>query len=141
VDDSRFDSAARSLASGGSRRSVLKVMLGLGAGAVAGGLVTGNDASAARRGFAGPFFLPKCEPQCDGSSCGGDGCGGTCVCSIGCDCLADDLPDAPPGTPRICVENTIWTPGAPCTDPAFACDPNSAWPTCEPVTGACILAC
>ena len=20
-------------------------------------------------------------------------------------------------------------------------DPNSAWPTCEPVTGACILAC
>jgi hypothetical protein len=140
MDDRRFDSIARSLASGASRRQVLKGALGLGAGAAT--LVLTNDADAARRGYPGlPWVSPPCRPSCDGSTCGDDGCGGLCACGIGCTCLADDLPDPPPDTPRICAENTIWTPGEPCTDPQFACDPNSAWPTCEPVTGACILAC
>jgi hypothetical protein len=142
VDDHRFDSVARSLAEGANRRTVLKAMLGLGAGALTGAVVTANDADAARRGFPGPHLFPICTPQCDGTTCGDDGCGGSCSCASGCgNCLPEDLPDAPPGTPRICVVNFFWTPGEPCTDPAFACDPNSAWPTCEPVSGACILAC
>jgi hypothetical protein len=138
VDDRRFDSLVRSLAVGGSRRQVLKAVLGLGAGATVGALAMVDEADAARRGFSGPRIFP-CVPQCDGSSCGDDGCGGRCSCATGCDCLADDLQND--AFPRICVGNLYYDPSELCTDSQFACDPNSAFPICEPVSGACISAC
>jgi hypothetical protein len=138
VNDRRFDSLVRSLASGASRRQVLKGSLGLGAGAATGAFVMLEDAEAARRGYPGPRFFP-CVPQCDGMTCGDDGCGGTCSCDGGCSCLAEDLEN--PLLPRICVDNLYYDPNELCTDPAFACDPNGAFPICEPVSGACISAC
>jgi len=140
MDDQRFDSLVRSFASGANRRQILKGVLGLGAGVAGAALTAMDDADAARRGFPGPRIFP-CEPQCDGTSCGSNGCGGSCSCSLGCDCLADTLPDAPPETPRICVANIEWDPNAPCTLPEAACDPNGAFPTCEPVSGACVELC
>lgn len=140
MDDQRFDTFVRALASGSNRRQIMKGVFGLGAGAVVGALVATNEADAARRGFPGPRIFP-CEPQCDGTTCGSDGCGGTCSCGIDCSCLAAVLPDAPPGTPRICVANIEWDPNAPCTIPEAACDPNSAFPTCEPISGACVELC
>ena len=79
MDDRRFDSLARSLAAGRSRREVIKGMLGLGGAAVAGIALASDDAQAARRGFSGPTLpTPTCVPQCAGAVCGGDGCGGAC---------------------------------------------------------------
>jgi hypothetical protein len=54
MDDKRFDSIARQLGSGSSRRSVLKGLLGVG-GVAAAGLVVHGQTDAARRGFTGPF--------------------------------------------------------------------------------------
>ena len=87
MDDQRFDSLVRSLASGGSRRQVLKGMLGIGV--VLGGAAATQGADAARRGFAGPTFptLTPCQPVCVGSTCGRNGCGGTCSCGDGRSCI------------------------------------------------------
>ncbi len=49
IDDRRFDSLAKSLAAGKSRRSVLKGLLGLGGAAVVGGTLSGQETDAARR--------------------------------------------------------------------------------------------
>lgn len=78
MDDRRFDSLARSLADGPSRRTLLKSMLGIAGAAIAGSAMTSNDAQAARRGFSGPKVPTPCVPNCAGSQCGSDGCGGTC---------------------------------------------------------------
>jgi hypothetical protein len=51
MDDRRFDALAKRL--GGSRRSLLKTMVGLG-GAAAAARLGANEADAARRGYAGP---------------------------------------------------------------------------------------
>jgi hypothetical protein len=84
MDDRRFDSLVRSLASGGSRRTLFKGFLGLGGAVVVGAAVSGHDAQAARRGFSGPKLPQPCVPTCDGATCGGsDGCGGTCGCGDG----------------------------------------------------------
>ena len=88
MDDHRFDSLARSLAAGSSRRTVLKGMLGIGGAAVAGISMARDDVQAARRGFSGPRFPTPCVPQCAGAFCGGDGCGGTCGdCVVGSVCF------------------------------------------------------
>jgi hypothetical protein len=91
VEDRRFDAIARSLASGTSRRQVLKGLLGLGAGTVA---VTSaaSVTDAARRGYPGPSFPAppgdSCTPHCPENYCGGDGCGGQCSCWAGWNCMA-----------------------------------------------------
>lgn len=53
MDDRRFDSIARSLASGTNRRQILKGLLGLGAGSIV-ATVTVTETDAARRGYSGP---------------------------------------------------------------------------------------
>lgn len=83
MDDRSFDTLAKGLAQGRSRRSLLKGLLGLGSAAVAGSIaVSGTDA--ARRGYAGP--LPKSTvvpgPQtCDPQTCYGchECVGGVCT--------------------------------------------------------------
>jgi len=71
MDDKRFDSIARQLGSGSSRRAVLKGLLGVGAVAAV-GLTVHGQTDAARRGFTGPFGptpvpTPTCAP--DGDPC------------------------------------------------------------------------
>ncbi len=52
MDDRRFDSLTRALAKGGSRRTLLKGLLGLGAATASAAVV--QDTEAARRGYPGP---------------------------------------------------------------------------------------
>jgi hypothetical protein len=63
MEDKRFDSIARQLGSGSSRRSVLKGLLGIG-GVATVGLIDHGQTEAARRGYAGPFGppTPTCTP-------------------------------------------------------------------------------
>jgi len=56
MEDRRFDRITRSMATSRTRRDVLKGLLGIGAGAVAAGVVLGQRTEAARRGFTGPTF-------------------------------------------------------------------------------------
>lgn len=74
MDDRRFDALVRSLAFRGSRRRVLKGLLGLGGAAVAGGAVV--DVDAVRR----PAVTPTPVPKCPGSQTWN---GTTCVCGAG----------------------------------------------------------
>lgn len=68
-----FDDLAKSLASGRSRRSLLKGLLGLG-GAAATGSLLDSSADAARRGYSGPFSTPTVvpgPPACTDQNCYG----------------------------------------------------------------------
>ncbi len=87
MDDRRFDALVRTMASGSSRRQMVKGLLGLGA--VVGAAALTQDAEAARRGFSGPKLPtpPPCVPVCTEGICGGpDGCGGACGCGDGWYC-------------------------------------------------------
>lgn len=71
MDDRRFDTIARQLGAGSSRRSVFKGLLGIG-GVAAVGMAMHGQTEAARRGFSGPFAptpvpTPTCAP--DGDLC------------------------------------------------------------------------
>ena len=71
MDDREFDTFARSLAFGRTRRGVLKGLLGIGAAALTGGVMFGQGAEAARRGFSGPIlptFTP-CRRDSQGRCC------------------------------------------------------------------------
>ncbi len=63
MDDRKFDSLVKSFASGTSRRSLLKGMLGLGGAALTGSVVLDGDSEAARR----PTPTPK-PIQCPGQA-------------------------------------------------------------------------
>ena len=97
MDDRRFDSLAKSLASGASRRSVLKGILGLGGAALAGGMLMDGEAEAARRGPKSPK-----PPTCPGQQSWNDT---RCVCPDG---LSQCNPN---GGPDCC--NSGVTPGSP----------------------------
>jgi hypothetical protein len=71
MDDRRFDGLTRALATGRNRREVMKGLLGIGAGAVAGGALFGQGTEAARRGFSGPVFptFTPCQRDINGVCC------------------------------------------------------------------------
>ena len=91
----RFDELTRDLASGYSRRAVMRGLLGLGGAAFAGGALAGS-ADAARRGFSGPK-LPT-PPPCTGGLCGDP-----------CDACAEN---------QACFENECFTR---CAQPSLEC--------------------
>ena len=103
MDDRRFDSFARSLASGASRRSVLKGLLGLGGAAATGGMLRSDAAEAARR----PTPTPK-PVTCPGRQTWN---GSQCVCpgnapyKCGPDCCTGDANDPPSPTHSECCDN------------------------------------
>jgi len=82
MDDHRFDQFTRTFARSGSRRTLLKSLLGLGGVAGAGAAL--HDAEAARRGYSGPPIPPRatatptptaltgCRAICLGECCSGD---------------------------------------------------------------------
>ena len=97
MEDLRFDALTRALATGRSRRQVLRALIGVGAFASGGALT--HDADAARRGYSGPGKPPvigPCQPFCPPGACGmSDGCRGTCSCSTaGESCILQNC--APP---------------------------------------------
>ena len=85
MDDQRFDSITRKLASGTSRRAALKGLLGIGGVAVA-GLAGSGQTDAARRGFSGPSFSLTPTPICvaNGNTCPEDPADPSLCCSGYC---------------------------------------------------------
>lgn len=107
MDDRRFDALTRALGQGGSRRTLLKGLLGLGGVATAGAVL--RDTEAARRGQSGPPTagpqptlapqptapapLPSATtvPRCPGNQ---TPCGADCCCPAGnTKCGPDCCPD------------------------------------------------
>ena len=97
MDDRRFDQLVKAVASGASRRSVLKGMLGLGGAALVGSAVLEPAADAARR----PTPTPK-PPSCPGQQ---TPVGGQCICQVpkapgpykcGPDCCTGQVTDTYP---------------------------------------------
>jgi hypothetical protein len=130
MENRRFDALTRSLAAGGSRRAVLKGLLGIGAAAVGGGALAG-DVDAARRGFAGPR-LPLGRPCTNGCPPNHTCIDGLCFdpC-IGCACGACTLV---PGRGSFCSNDVYATSGS-CAgncDAGYACDgANLCMKPCE----------
>jgi hypothetical protein len=95
MDDRRFDSFVKTVATRSNRRRLLTGMLGLGAGAVVASIAT-DSTEAARRGFAGPT-LPTPPAMCtsDGDPCsdGSECCSHCCVSGGGAPfvCVAEDI--------------------------------------------------
>jgi hypothetical protein len=91
MDERKFDTIARTLASGTSRRKMLKGMLGVGGMAIAAAGL--QDANAARRGFTGPTFpRPEpTEPPCiNPNVCAVSGCCAGFICCNGQECIPED---------------------------------------------------
>jgi hypothetical protein len=139
MEERRFDAITRLLGQGGSRRTLLKGLVGLGGATAAGAAL--RDTEAARRGYAGPRFPTvqptPCVPQCDGTTCGSDGCGGTCTCpDISCTCLADQgIPNASP----ICVSQ--WSTGDFRCSPEVDCSDYGPDAWCDIPSGHCWVGC
>lgn len=103
MDANRFDKLTRQLASGSSRRSVLKGLLGIG-GAAAVSTVSVEHSSARRRGGSNTPTTPPPEPTttpappvCNGTQCGLDCCefdeqccDGEC-CPSGFTCVGEEF--------------------------------------------------
>jgi hypothetical protein len=106
MDDRDFDRFSRSLASGRSRRALLKGALGLGAAALTGVAWSQRGTEAARRGFSGPTF-PTWTP---------------CLRDAHGECCASGVFE--PG--EICCANGM------IDSLGYCCDPNSggAWTGC-----------
>ena len=103
MDDRRFDSLAKAVASGASRRSVLKGILGLGGAALAGGVLLDGDTDAARR----PTPTPK-PVKCPGNQVPVGGvctCPGTAPYKCGPACCTGQPGDAPSPTHTECCDN------------------------------------
>lgn len=86
MEDRRFDSLTKSVATRTNRRSLLAGILGIGAGVTA-AAVASDSAEAARRGFSGPklpWLTPPSTCLAEGSSCGEDTqCCSRCCVSAG----------------------------------------------------------
>jgi hypothetical protein len=153
MDDRRFDSLVRQLASGATRRRMLKGLLGLGVTAAVGNAVV-EDADAARRGYSGPQ-LPSpptgpCTPSCPAHYCGDDGCGNQCPCEAGWSCISSngtcgrqcsskaDCPASSCGPSTFCYQGICYDPG----HIAGSCvSSNEECPAGFVCSVACIAAC
>jgi hypothetical protein len=94
MDDRRFDAFTRTLGSGASRRTLLRGLIGLGAGAATAPIAT-SGVHAARRGSSGPTLpsgptpIPTPPPCAEvGEACGDGCCSGNCCDGV---CLAEGV--------------------------------------------------
>ncbi len=138
MDDRRFDWLAKGMAQGRSRRSLLKVALGLGAGVTAGTPAL-QSTEAARRGFSGPTFPSPTPVPPVGCAEGSSPCGSECcpdndsmccgsTCCYGA-CYGNNLCCA---SPRVfCgLSSTCCEPGAKCCDNGGECYDTSKGECC-----------
>jgi hypothetical protein len=103
VDDRRFDSLAKSLAAGKSRRSVLKGLFGLGGAALIGGTLLEGETDAARR----PTPTPK-PIKCPGNQTPVNGvctCPDTAPYACGPACCTGEAGDPPSPPHTECCDN------------------------------------
>jgi len=155
MDDRRFDSLTRSLASGSSRRQVLKGLLGLGGAAAAAGSLA-SEADAARR--PKPTPVPTCPgvQTWNGSACvcpgGHTKCGPDCCpdglaecCDNACcygTCYGEELccPSAQEFCPisgECCPEGSTCCPDYGCLPPEAECCSVGECPDRDCLTKAC----
>lgn len=149
MDGSRFDHLTRSLASGASRRSIIKGLLGLGGAAVTGGTLL-DDADAARRPTPTPTpvrcpgiqipsggqcvcpnGLAKCGPDCCNPTAVGASHSECCdnACCFGT-CYGEEL-CCPTETGEICGDD--------CCDTATErCCERPGGPVCIPFDACCL---
>ena len=151
MDDRRFDSLTRALASGRSRRSLLKGLLGLGGSAAAVTLVS-DDADARRRGRINPQPPTTTPPPstttaapCNGTPCGLDCCndpleccGGEC-CADGYSCLTQLFPEGPFVEEETCCRNDLIcdTATTKCCNDDERCCTRDGISYCIPLDGCC----
>jgi hypothetical protein len=137
MDDRRFDALTRALGQGGSRRALLKGLLGLGGVAAAGTVL--RDTDAARRGSSGPQTpapQPSTPPQptapaptpaattvprCPGNQtpCGADCCCPAGNTKCGSDCCPDGQAECCDGA---CCYGTCYGEELCCPPGSRACD-------------------
>jgi len=118
VDDRRFDGLVRALASGASRRSILKGLLGLGGAAALAPLTRSDDVDAARRPAPTPTPVP-----CPGHQVWN---GTACVCPSGVKCGLTCC-----DTAAQCCDNACCDAGSICTGEETCC------PQSQMCNGAC----
>lgn len=139
MDDRRFDSLVKAAASGASRRSILKGVLGLGGAAVVGGAALDRDADAARR----PSPTPK-PATCPGNQIPGPSgictCPGTAPYKCGPDCCTGQVADSYPRAAghSECCDNACCF--GTCYGEELCCPTNMrghAWDPDPPIASVC----
>ena len=136
MDERRFDSLVRSLASGTSRRSMLKGILGFGGAALTGGVLLDQPADAARR----PSPAPK-PVTCPGRQTPVNGvctCPGDAPNKCGPDCCTGESGDPPSPTHSECCDNACCF-GA-CYGEELCCSTNPRPGERPPLEQVCISA-
>lgn len=132
MDDRRFDSLAKSLAAGASRRSVLKGLLGFGGAALTSTVLVGGDTDAARRSTPTPTSV-----KCPGRQTWN---GSACVCPSGLvkcgpDCCHSTVPPTDP-TYSICCDQACCPYPNDCVGEEMCC-PRLPDVACLTPSGAC----
>lgn len=138
MEDRRFDQMVKAVASGASRRSVLKGMLGLGGAALVGGAALDPEVDAARR----PTPTPK-PPSCPGQQ---TPVGGQCICQVpkapgpykcGPDCCTGQVTDAyprPAGHSECCDNACCF---GTCYGEELCCPTNTTAGEGDPIASVC----
>ncbi len=138
MDDRRFDALTRTFATAGTRRQMLKGLLGLGG--LLGGTIA-RDASAARR----PTPTPK-PISCPGNQIPVDG---VCTCQSGTKCGPECCPDGAECCDNACCDGTCYGEELCCPTGNIVCEGQCRdWeccagadcPTgsvCDPTTHSC----
>ncbi|HET9660843.1 MAG TPA: hypothetical protein VFP05_10975 [Thermomicrobiales bacterium] len=143
MEDRAFDELVKRLASGRSRRALLKGALGLGGAAVAGARL---ETEAARRGYSGPPFPPGNDPDpgptCDPSTCYGcNSCVNNVCVGDPTDCYVHDCmasvcdPDGGCSYPFDCRH------GSDCCPAHHICDTSTGQCECNPLDKCCNVEC
>ena len=116
MDGSRFDRLTRQLATGQSRRSVLKGLLGLSGSALVGSTLT-DEADARRSSSGGTTTTPEPVSVCaaDSFECGGD------CCSLDQSCCNDGCCSGSCTVRGFCCPTGNTTCGADCCSPEQQC--------------------
>lgn len=139
MDDRRFDSLVRAVATGASRRAVLKGILGLGGVVLTGGIVLEDDTDAARR----PTVSPTLTSICPGQQ---TRVGNACVCQVppapgankcGPDCCTgtSSAPFPRPSTHTECCDGACCAGS--CYDEELCCPTNARAGGLPPLASFC----
>lgn len=135
MDDRRFDHLTRSLAQAGSRRTLIKGLLGLGGSAVIGGMVHQSEALAARRPAPTPAPI-----RCPGTQVWN---GTACACTIGTTCGPACCTGASQCCDNACCDGTCYGEELCCPAGYVVCNgqclPPGACEQCREGAAECVI--